>query len=216
MCIITGPQQEGKQEEDAEGGQQHTWLQCHLQRAHQCWRARVCWVKQTGSTGPQSGKHGRQMWSNLYCYMAHNRIRKIHYEPWHYWCCTRIHTCVFFAQHFTGNRTSGRDGKLPHESKWSWTKQWQRGYKTNQNKLINVHSEKINFLCNCVDIILGREGRLGSQCSDNLLGTFSLPQVFTVSRWREDGLCVVAFVAGPVLLPALSRLEHIFQESMMI
>lgn len=30
----------------------------------------------------------------------------------------------------------------------------------------------------------------------------------------EDGLCVVACVAGPVLLPALSRLEHIFQESM--
>lgn len=62
---------------------------------------------------------------------------------------------------------------------------------------------------------IGREG-MGSQCSDYLLGTLRMPQVFTVSRWREDGLCVVAFVAGPVLLPALSRLEHIFQESMMI
>lgn len=59
-------------------------------------------------------------------------------------------------------------------------------------------------------------GGMGSQCSDYLLGTLRMPQVFTVSRWREDGLCVVAFVAGPVLLPALSRLEHIFQESMMI
>lgn len=53
----------------------------------------------------------------------------------------------------------------------------------------------------------------GSQCSD--LYTWHIQYGSSVyCEQMEDGLCVVACVAGPVLLPALSRLEHIFQESM--